>query len=38
MAERKVNPWLTHVKMVKKENPDKKLSDILKIAKRSYKK
>jgi hypothetical protein len=32
------NPWIIHVKKVKKENPKLALKEILKIAKRSYKK
>ncbi len=32
------NPWLEHVKKVKLENKDKKLKEILTIAKASYKK
>ena len=37
-AKRKENPWLTHVKKVKKENPELKFKDVLKKAKKSYKK
>jgi hypothetical protein len=33
-----VNPWLVHVKKTMKENPDKKFKDILKLAKKTYKK
>lgn len=32
------NPWLAHVKVVKKENPKMLLSEVLKLAKKSYKK
>ena len=37
---RKVNPWIEHVKKIKSlpENKDKRVSEILKIAKGSYKK
>ena len=37
---RKVNPWIEHVKKIKglPENKDKRVSEILKIAKGSYKK
>ena len=35
---RKENPWLTHVKKTKKENPDLIFKDVLKKAKKSYKK
>jgi len=35
---RKENPWLTHVKKVKKKNPEMKFKDVLKEAKKSYKK
>ncbi len=37
MAKKK-NPWLEHVKMIKKKNKDKSLKEILKIAKKTYKK
>ena len=33
-----VNPWLVHVKDTMKKNPDKKFKDILKLAKKTYKK
>lgn len=33
-----MNKWLSHVKKEMKKHPDKKLKDILKIAKKSYKK
>lgn len=32
------NPWIEHVKKVKKEHPDKRLKDVLVIAKKTYKK
>jgi hypothetical protein len=32
------NPWLAHVKKEMKKNKGKKFKDILKIAKKSYKK
>lgn len=31
------NKWLEHVKKVSKQHPGKKLKEILKIAKKSYK-
>lgn len=34
----KKNPWLDHVKKVKKDNPKLALRDVLKKAKGSYKK
>ena len=36
--KRKTNPWMTHVKGVRAKNKGKSLKDILKIAKKSYKK
>jgi hypothetical protein len=36
--ERTVNPWLEHCKSVRLENSTMKYSDILKLAKESYKK
>lgn len=36
--QRKENPWLTHVKKVKAENPNMKFKDVLIKAKGSYKK
>ena len=36
--ERKVNPWLEHCKSVKLENDGMKYSEVLKLAKESYKK
>ena len=38
MVEKKVNPWLSHVKQVKKENPKLGFKDVLKKAKTTYKK
>lgn len=35
---KKENPWLTHVKKVKKDNPDKQFKDVLKLASKSFKK
>jgi len=35
---KKTNPWLVHVKKVKKAHPKKALKEVLKIAKTSYKK
>jgi len=35
---KKVNPWLVHVKKIKKIHPKKQLKEVLKIAKVSYKK
>lgn len=35
---RKPNPWLVHVKKIKEENPNLKFSEILKLAKGTYKK
>lgn len=32
----KNNPWLVHVKKVKVQHPKLKLSEILKLAKKSY--
>ena len=32
------NPWMDHVKTVKKANPDKSLKEILKMAGKTYKK
>ena len=32
------NKWLDHIAKIRKENPKKNLADILKLAKRSYKK
>jgi len=32
------NPWIVHVKKVRKENPNKSFKEILKIAKQTYKK
>ena len=34
----KSNPWMTHVKKVKAENPKLKFSEVLKLAAKSYKK
>jgi hypothetical protein len=36
--KKKTNPWIAHVKKVKKENPKLSLKEILIRAKRSYKK
>ena len=36
-GERKVNPWMVHVKKFKSEHPDMKYSEVLKQAKASYK-
>jgi hypothetical protein len=36
--ERKVNPWLEHCKIVKQANEGMKYSEVLKLAKESYKK
>lgn len=33
-----MNKWLVHVKKVKKEHPKLALKEVLKIAKKSYKK
>lgn len=33
-----MNKWLEHVKVVKKANPKLKLKDVLRLAKKSYKK
>ena len=30
------NPWIEHVKKVKKANPTLQLKDVLKLAKKSY--
>lgn len=35
---KKNNPWLIHVKEVKKANPKKSLKECLKIASKTYKK
>lgn len=35
---KKVNPWLMHVKDTKKKNPKMSFKDVLKEAKKSYKK
>tara|TARA_B100002019_G_C21199760_1_gene563347 strand:- start:955 stop:1239 length:285 start_codon:yes stop_codon:yes gene_type:complete len=32
------NPWMDHVKAVKKANPDKSLKEVLKMAGKTYKK
>ena len=37
-SSKRENPWLDHVKKTMKENPDKKFKDILKMAKKTYKK
>jgi len=34
----KTNPWLIHLKEVKKKHPDKSLTECMKIAKKTYKK
>ena len=34
---KKENPWLTHVKKVKIDNPKMKFKEVLKEAKKSYK-
>lgn len=34
----KLNPWQSHVKATKKKNPGMKFPDVLKTAKKSYKK
>ena len=36
--KKKENPWLSHVKLIKKKNPKMKFKDVLKEAKKSYKK
>lgn len=36
--ERKINPWLEHCKIVKQANEGMKYSEVLKLAKESYKK
>lgn len=36
--KKKPNKWLLHVKAVKKKNPKLKLKEVLKEAKKSYKK
>jgi len=33
-----VNKWMEHVNKVKKQNPKKNYTEILKLAKKSYKK
>ena len=38
MATKKVNPWLVHVKSTKAKNPKMSFKDVLKEAKKSYKK
>jgi len=35
-TDKKENPWLTHVKKIMKENPNKKFKEVLIIAKKSY--
>lgn len=35
---KKENPWLTHVKKVKEENPEIKFKEVLQKAKKTYKK
>ncbi len=35
---KKTNPWLVHVKKTMKENPKLKFKDVLKLAKKTYKK
>ena len=35
---KKINPWLEHVKDVKKKNPDKSFKEVLKEASKSFKK
>jgi hypothetical protein len=35
---KKENPWLTHVKKTMKENPKMEFKDVLKLAKKTYKK
>lgn len=32
------NPWLDHLKKVRKQNPDKSLKECMVIAKKTYKK
>lgn len=32
------NPWIQHIKKTKKINPGKNLKELIKIAKKSYKK
>jgi len=38
MITKKKNPWIAHILSVKKQNPNMKLSAIMKLAKKSYKK
>ena len=33
-----MNPWLEHLKKIKKENPKLSLKEVMKIAKETYKK
>jgi len=35
--KKKLNPWMKHVASVRKLHPKKKLSECLKLAKKSYK-
>lgn len=35
---KKINPWLVHVKKIKAKHPKLKLKEVLKVAKKSYKK
>jgi len=35
--KRKTNPWLVHLMKEKEKNPTKKFSEVMKIAKKSYK-
>jgi len=36
MATKKTNPWLVHIKKVKKENPKLSFKEVLVKAKKSY--
>jgi len=38
VMEKKINPWIVHVKETKKKFPKLMLKDVLKEAKRTYKK
>jgi len=35
---KKTNPWLTHLMKVKKQHPNKSLKEVMKLAKKTYKK
>lgn len=38
MAAKKKNAWMIHLEKIRKKHPNKKLSEIMQIAKKSYKK